>query len=593
MLTFSTLGCYTDFPMADSTILDTLHDDILRILQLCHIHTASIAVRCLAGPSEHRTYRLPELRCATPDEQKTLGYKVSGEEDISFLIASITKVLVAIAFTMMTVDEDTNLDVQNKRNRFNEAQWGSMGLTAIYNKHKKDSSKPDMVDLPGDPSISHLLSHFKGMPSSNHRLFAPDGSALMTKEDVVLYAQELNNLRAKQGVKSNSWTQYSNLNYALIGMAIEALWDGTLSDFMDSTLFRPLGIGNSTTIGYEANPGTLRAGRYVVDSQGTLHSINAPNYASSGAEAAALGGYSCIKDLDKIFTNILQRFATPSPDEKTFAAVIEKQSNRQTEDIEYSRLGLFTAGLDSPTIGSMSTNQLMFPDKKFATYLVAPHSKKRIETYHHAGSAIGCGCAYSLLPHKDADKAFSVVVLTNTSGPVDASDHILRLILRRIHSMMTSSGTLANLKLKFDGPEDIMKMVIKAWDASSKVYKRFEEEDAAMGLDISTDISGTYKLRGFPQHLEIRPINGRPHITFHGSARSSEQLRLAWLSSSVVRICVPESGEPHISIDRLGNGEWANLEFQVKMNNGRVVALVRKTNLSDDWFEWEWCQQVV
>lgn len=573
--------------MADSIISNALHDDILCILQLCHIHTASIAVRCLARPSEHRTYRLPELPRVTPDEQKTLEYKVSDEEDISFLIASITKVLVAIAFTMMTVGEDTNPDAQNKRNKFKEAQKGSMGLTAIYNKHKKDSSKPDMVDLPGDPSISHLLSHFKGMPSSNHRLFAPDGSALMTKEDVVLCAQELNNLRAKQGVKSNGWAQYSNLNYALIGMAIEALWDGTLSDFMDSTLFRPLGIGNSTTIGYEANPGIPQAGRYVVDSQGTLHSINAPNYASSGAEAAALGGYSCIRDLDKIFTNILQRFASPSPDDKTFATIIEKQSNRQTEDIEYSRLGLFTPGLDSPTIGSMSTNRLMFSDKNFATYLVAPRSEERIETYHHAGSAIGCGCAYSLLPHKDANKAFSVVVLTNTSGPVDASDHILRLILRRINSMLTSGGTLANLKLKFDGPEDIVKMVIKAWGASSKVYKRFEEEDAVMGLDISTDISGTYNLRGFPQRLEIKPINGRPHITFRGNAGSSGQLRLAWLSSDVVMVCVPESGEPRISIDRLGDGEWANLKFQVKMNNGKVVALVRKTYLGDDWFELE------
>ena len=587
MLTFSTLGCYTNIPMADSIISNALHDDILCILQLCHIHTASIAVRCLAGPSEHRTYRLPELPRATLDEQKTLTYKVSDEEDISFLIASITKVLVAIAFTMMTVGDDTNSDAQNKRNKFKEAQRGSMGLTAIYNKHKKDSSKPDMVDLPGDPSISHLLSHFKGMPSSNHRLFAPDGSALMSKEDVVLCAQELNNLRARQGVKSNGWALYSNLNYALIGMAIEALWDGTLSDFMDSTLFRPLGIGNSTTIGYEANPGIPRAGRYVVDSYGTLHSINAPNYASSGAEAAALGGYSCIRDLDKIFTNILQRFASPSPDDKTFATIIEKQSNRQTEDIEYSRLGLFTPGLDSPTIGSMSTNRLMFSDKNFATYLVAPRSEERIETYHHAGSAIGCGCAYSLLPHKDANKAFSVVVLTNTSGPVDASDHILRLILRRINSMLTSGGTLANLKLKFDGPEDIVKMVIKAWGASSKVYKRFEEEDAVMGLDISTDISGTYNLRGFPQRLEIKPINGRPHITFRGSAGSSGQLRLAWLSNDVVMVCVPESGEPRISIDRLGDGEWANLKFQVKMNNGKVVALVRKTYLGDDWFELE------
>ena len=94
-------------------------------------------------------------------------------------------------------------------------------------------------------------------------------------------------------------------------------------------------------------------------------------------------------------------------------------------------------------------------------------------------------------------------------------------------------------------------------------------------------------LRGFPQRLEIKPINGRPHITFRGSAGSSGQLRLAWLSSDVVMVCVPESGELRISIDRLGDGEWANLKFQVKMNNGKVVALVRKTYLGDDWFELE------
>ncbi|OCL12058.1 beta-lactamase/transpeptidase-like protein [Glonium stellatum] len=573
--------------MADSNILEAKKCKILEILRLFHIHTASIVVRRLAGQSEHKTFSLQKLERATSDEQNSLEYEVSSRADISFPIASITKVLVAIAFTMATLDTSPNKE--SRHNGFKDRNLENAVLTTTYNRYKKDPSMPGLRDLPGNPTISHVLSHW-GMPSSNHRLFAPDGSAQMSADDVVQYIYELNNSDINKDGESSGWNQYSNLNYVLVGMAIEALWGGTLSDFIDNTLLKPLGIGNSTTTGYQENPDVLQSDRYIVDSQGTLHSTDAPNYVSSGVEAAAMGCYSCIGDLDKIFTNVLERFASPDSDDN-FRTSLSRLRARHTENPEYTRLGLFSPGLDSREIGSMSTNRLMFPKQNFTKYRAAPRSKERIETYYHAGSAIGCSCAYALLPHEDAAKAFFVVVLTNTSGPVDASDHILRLILREIYFIRSSGGTFAKVKLKLDGSKNLPKLYKKAWRASSKMFKRHEEEDSAVGLDISTDISGVYKLKDSTQRLEVKSINGVPHITFHGNGGSSRQLRLAWLSSSVVRICVPQGGKPHISIDRLGDADWANLEFQVEMNNSAVEALVRKTHLEVvDRFEREQSQ---
>ncbi|OCK85227.1 beta-lactamase/transpeptidase-like protein [Lepidopterella palustris CBS 459.81] len=570
--------------MRDShSILDTLHDDISYLLRACHVHTASIAVRCLARPeAEHRTYKLSELVCKTVVEQEALDYEVSNEGNIVFLVASITKVLVAIAFTIAVEVEAAKGGEDNRYEKFKEAN--DIALTALYNKHK-DLSKLRMADLPGNPSITQLLMHCKGIRSSNHRLFAPDGSALMTADNLLEYVLDLSNNRLEKEHPTKSWTEYSNLNYALVGMAIETLWGGTLRDFMDKTLFEPLGIGNSTTIGYQEDSSLLRAGRYVVDSQGTLHFANAPEYSSSGAEAAAIGGYSCIADLDKIFTALLlghHNEPVINSIDHELVKILRKDEIKNTEDLIYTKLGLRITKLNSSIIGSMSTNQLMFPDKKFATYAVAPNLREEVEIYYHAGSAVGCGCAYSLLPHEDKEKSFSVVVLTNTSGPVDASDHILRLILRQICSMMSPAGKLSLLIPKFPKPKDIRKMVAKGWEASSKAFKCFEDEDSTEGLDILCDISGTFKMENSSQTLEVKTINGKHLITFHGGAGPSRELRLVWISRDMVRICVPESVEPRLSMDRLGDADWADLTFRVTMAGNVVQRLERNTALGKD-----------
>ena len=235
--------------------------------------------------------------------------------------------------------------------------------------------------------------------------------------------------------KLESWTSYSNINYSLVGIMIEALWGGSLNNFMQETLFKPFGM-HSTTIGYETNQG-VHAGRYLVDSRSNMHPATNLNYRSTGAEAAALGGYTTTHDMDRFLGTLLSAFSNNRAISYITAKFVNESllqmENERTGDTVHTALGLYTE-LDSFVIGSLSVNRLLYPDAEFSTYRTAPKAtwpQKKTEVYYMAGSAAGCGSASAFMPGGD-DKNFAVTVLSNTSGPVDPSDHILRLILRRL-----------------------------------------------------------------------------------------------------------------------------------------------------------------
>lgn len=101
----------------------------------------------------------------------------------------------------------------------------------------------------------HLLAHFKGLESFNHRLLSPDGQPTMSEADVREHLMSTLEHAAIQPNIPDSWTQYISINYSVIVMAIKALWGRDLDTFMSETLFTPLGM-NSTSIGVSADRDT-------------------------------------------------------------------------------------------------------------------------------------------------------------------------------------------------------------------------------------------------------------------------------------------------------------------------------------------------
>lgn len=556
----------TTAPIFDSE----LEEEIKYILRECGTHTATISIRRQSGDG------LPEHQVKTI---VTSGDPISqlvtpgGEE--RFHIASITKVLVATA-VIIAVEKRPTEDESNKfLQRFRDTQDKS--FTRVYNEYKLARINA----LPGDPTVYDFLVHRKGFPSSNHRLLSPVGHPLMGLSDVW---DELLSRIAGENTETGTldpWAGYSNVNYAAVAMAIEAMWGRTLESFMSEILFKPLGM-QSTSIGVPDNGSTENKG-WVVDSSGEPREIQRPLYRADGAEGAAFGVYSTAHDLDTFFKFIIDTFhrqeIIPGFDLSNLAKVLRMTYTRG-ESLHFTPLGLYTS-LSTSVIGALSTNRAQFPENHFSKFNVFPdQGEDNISVYYMAGSAIACSCATAL--HVGEKNSFAVVVLTNTSGPVDAADHVLKLILQRLASRTGKRKSSSRL-IK---PVSIRDMVIQNRIESLRKWKEVEQkwvQDLERAPVISKRIEGVFKGENFGQRLVVtKKINGKIYIAVDGPVLlpHSTEFELLWIDGSSVRMNIP----PHLSVDWFGEGDWSNAVFRVEDEDQIVVALVRTTSLGEDRF---------
>jgi hypothetical protein len=555
---------------------------IKSILRDCKCQALSIGVRSPRRPDvEMKTFRLPAFdRTMSSEDLSRLEYAVTDEGDTVFACASLTKYWVAVALKI-AVEYKAKEEVENNRySRF--SQLNQTKLRTLYNEHRPQGS-PEMCSLPGEePNAYLLLTHAQGLPPSTHRILGPEGSPLTT------VAEFLHDLPSICGTDTRGrlkkWTKYSNINYSLLGILIEALWRGSLGDFMQETLFGPFGM-NSTTIGFDANNGPY-ADRYVVDSCGNLHRARNSEYQSNGPEAPALGGYTTVHDMDRFLNTLLSAFsdnrALPYIHSKFVGTSLLGHENEHTEDIVYTPLGLYTT-LDSPIIGSMSSNRLLNPDARFSTYETVPRSKrskKRTEVYYMAGSAVGCSSASAFLPGEEK-KNIAVTALANTSGPVDPSDHVLRLMLRKLFRVKERKlGAIISLVSEVSVEKHVKDACATLFPEWQRIVDE-EEQMIAHAPNIQFDIAGTFVGRGFSQRFAISRVDGKLQIVYAGSTAPTQPLRVIWLNEKMIKICVP----PHLCPDRLGDGDWSELTFGVHTEGNIVNTLTRRTDIGTDVFD--------
>jgi CubicO group peptidase (beta-lactamase class C family) len=501
--------------------------------------------------------------------------RATTHENHIYHIASITKVLVATAVVIAVEKEPTDGTFEESLQRFRDTQ--NDAFTRVFNEY----SEQKINAFPGNPTIYDLLVHCKGFPSSNHRMLTPTGHPTMPLAKVwddllsPIVNQNTNNENAR------SWAGYSNVNYAAVAMAIEAMWDGGLESFMNEVLFQPLGM-HSTTIGSPINDTSGNKG-WVVDCSGTPHEIQRPLYQADGAEAAALGVYSTAHDLDIFFKFITDTFGKQQPIpgfDLSALATLLRMTYTTGESLRFTPLGLYTS-LRSSTIGALSTNRAQFPDENFSNYsIVADEGTNDIPVYYMAGSAIACSCATAL--HVGEEFNFAIVVLTNTSGPVDSADHILRLILQRMAKWIGKGRSSSRL----EQPTNVRDMVKRNKIEALQKWRELElahAQDLSRTVAVNKSINGVFKGEGFDQRLVISTKdNGKMYIAVFGPITSPAQieLELVWIDDSSVKMYIP----PHLSVDWLGEGDWSIAVFKVEYRDQVVVTLVRMTSLGEDRF---------
>ncbi|CAO2657369.1 Nn.00g034950.m01.CDS01 [Neocucurbitaria sp. VM-36] len=559
---------------AETSVFDPkLEKDIQEILNICNTNMASISIRSLRG-SANGVQTEHQLRTMLRSTEARRTYTVSSDGEEIFHIASLTKVLVAVAVVIAVEVKANEVVPDNPYSKFKDIQ--NEPLTKLYNRYGPATTG----GLPGNPTIYNLIVHNKGLFSANHRLLAPDGTPLMTLGDVLEdLIRPISHSTAH--IDSNeSWTRYSNTNYSVIAMTIEALWGRSLDTFMNETLFEPLRM-RSTSIGFPLDRAREING-WVVDADDTAYEIARPRYQASGAEAGSLGAYSTARDLDTFYKFLLESFhgreIIKGFDIDVVCQCLQME-NKETDLILYTPCGLY-ATLDSSIIGSMSSNRLQFPKKSFSTYpVLSGPQEEDIAAFHMAGSAIGCSCATAFLPSVTKEN-FAVVVLTNTSGPVDSADHLLRLILRKIVQLQYPKSISRILQR----PKDIIDMVKQAKIQTSQMWEQtmqMDEERRNKAPQVSRDIIGVFEGEGFSQRLNIfKGDDGKTYITVGGRSTShtSKAFELIWLDESSFKMCVPS----HLSIDCLGNADWSNLMFKIIGQDRLVQRLAREINKKED-----------
>jgi hypothetical protein len=82
-------------------------------------------------------------------------------------------------------------------------------------------SKIKVGDLPGNPSVSHIVYHYHGVKEINHLLFAPDGSPLLSKDDFVKIIPRY--MKVIIGHENSPEVHYPNGNIILMPLLIEAM----------------------------------------------------------------------------------------------------------------------------------------------------------------------------------------------------------------------------------------------------------------------------------------------------------------------------------------------------------------------------------
>lgn len=127
----------------------------------------------------------------------------------------------------------------------------STAVLMLHEREMLDIEKPFKDYFPDFPyegvTVKQLLNHRSGLPNYlyvlNSKLYTPNYQ--MTNLDMYNYLVQKN---AKRYTKPNYRFNYSNTNYALLGLLIEKVSGKSYSQFVKEELFIPLGMKHTATI---------------------------------------------------------------------------------------------------------------------------------------------------------------------------------------------------------------------------------------------------------------------------------------------------------------------------------------------------------
>ena len=467
-----------------------------------------------------------------------------------YAIASYTKVLINAAFARLLCHD---------LYRHLGLSWQTPACD-LFNRLRKSGGKSTIRRLWGNPGLRQLLSHFNGFAPMNRYLLAPDGTFVMSEEEFVQDGPRITEDRYKDKYPDREWQEYSNGNHIFAGMILEQVTGRGLQEALQELLFGWLGlthtivseaalanaVNNSLVVGYHIKSEKQKA--FTVPKK----------YLSDVVEVAALGVRSSTEDIAKLNRVFLESLGeeTLNTFPKATMTGIFRPEYKMSGGGAVTLGGLFTA-LDSEVPGEESLNQTFRTSNSSPTYRlgVRPDGSS-CDVYYKGGSVDGFASSVYLLLN---DRAF-IIVLGNSSGPLDPTDHIARYILQEAFQLRPRV--------------DFVNSIEREFRVSSAYVDRIADEDmpaTIMSLDVR-DLAGQYQHSRYTQQLTVTPagrvkIHGK--ITTDQKQKSSSSMKIVYIGVNKIRILEDETP---FGVDRWS--AWEDLEFLVRRETNGSTELI-------------------
>ena len=545
-----------------------------------------------------RVGQMPQHGTIYDSGEEEFGNDSDSEENTLYAIGSLTKFLVALLMSIIIDQLSLSKAEEHKRYRalrdISSNPW-NCSFTTLFNAF----SPTKIATLPQDPSLWHILLHYNSLPPMNHVLLDPYGRSLMSKESFLRIALGL--ARVAYGSAQENRTVYGNAGYIFVGIFIESIAEKGLESVMEEHLFKPLEMSHSClgapdpTVTGKASPYT-----YSISVNGRRATANIPLYPVGNIMNAAMGAWSCTKDLANLFRSLQACInGGPSPFKKDsvshFLLPIARLDNTSTD--AFSLCGLCTT-LDSSRLGSGSINRLLSPDNICSTYRIGKRPNgKRVTAYYSSGQIEGYSSCFYYMPKL---KSF-VIVLTNSTAKIDSADHISRLLLQEafdlerkrrdlvLLAMNHYSKTLSIHPADWKKKVDVVEMSARAAVEAQNVLNEFEIEDAQKDVENAPSfrLEGTYYNEDIEQSIIIKRREGILLVNIQGMAGTSQDIRLIRTGDETIRLA-PLS-DLKFAIDRYDPYGWRELNFALTVEkdatgNQMVVCLRKRSVLFLDKF---------
>ena len=496
-----------------------LDPSILAIQDTTNTARCAVYVRAEKEKSP-ATYHKPASGASQRDPQS--------DENLVFQCASLFKVFIAACVILMV--EKLSVDPSSKNPyRKLKGAWNEP-FTVVFNKldNKGDRMRP----LPMDPSLLQILVHSNGVYDMNHIFLAPDATPMAGTKDILdRISQYARDSRETQtgGISS---TTYSNANYVLLALLIDKA-SGSLNEFLKEHILTPFEMDHTfltlKDLHLHSNGGQMQP--HVVSSDRSRQVFRQAETLGLAdvVDIAWLGPYISAADLGRFFEG-LQLALDGKPTglfDKELVISLSQGKHSIEKETGYTPCGLHTS-LNSQGPGSHSLNRRISPGSDLATHIPGKTSDgEDIGVFYLAGCATGWASTVYFI----SGKKVLVIVLTNTSGPVDASDLIAKLCLQEIFELRppkvgTWDGShylqrpsMANSAERYRAY--YVELAARMFHQNSLKVRQLERDDAQMDIPTSAcaDLLGTYRCRSNDQYLHIIDWKGKDNKDVEGVLR--------------------------------------------------------------------------